>query len=663
MVGRLTLALALLVAASPATSQTSPREIVETADISGVTASPDGQWVVFRIERPSTATNRIDVDWYLVAADGRTPPRGLGRVGTAMWDDAGVVLAGEAKWAPDSRHIVVRALVDGRVGLWSSAIDGSGFRPLVDRDGDIEAFAFRPDGTLIVGEGPSRDVIARAEESEREAGILVDGQTDLAQPLYHGALINGRQATQRFSGDWFDRAPLLASVPRTIYRYDAGASAPQEADASDKALLAPQPHPALISTADLPDALSAKLEALGVCRAKTECAPGASRLSWWAPRRDGSGTLALHDADFRQTLFSWDGRHGKLDRLGASRGQLSGGRAHYLPCAPALGAIFCVEAAPDIAPRLVRIDPRAGRTVILSPNPNPDSEGLLAETIAWQVSGSRASGVLIRPKIPGRLPLFVTYYRCAGYLRGGVGDEWPLRALAANGIAALCINSMPSVVVGEARYEQGMEAVRGAVNLLAKRGIADPNRVGMGGLSFGSEVTMWTLRHSDLLKAASIASVQLEPSYYWFNARPGRETFADNVRTVWKVGSPEESPEGWRRLSAALDASNIHAPLLMQLPEHEARLSLELFSKLSTAKLGEMHIFPFAPHIKAEPRQKLAAYQRNLDWFRYWLKGEIDPDPSKAEQYQRWSALGPAKGAASTARTQRSISAISSNRK
>jgi hypothetical protein len=30
---------------------------------------------------------------------------------------------------------------------------------------------------------------------------------------------------------------------------------------------------------------------------------------------------------------------------------------------------------------------------------------------------------------------------------------------------------------------------------------------------------------------------------------------------------------------------------------------------------------------------------RNLDWFRFWLKGEEDPDPAKAEQYARWREL------------------------
>ena len=421
MVGRLTLVLALLAAASPAASQTTPREIVETADISALAASPDGRWIAYRIEKPSTATNRIDVDWYLVAADGRSPPRSLGRLGTAMLDDAGVIIAGEAKWGPDSRSLVVRALVDGRVGLWASATDGSGFRPIAGGDSDIEAFAFRADGALVAREGPSRATIARAEEAERETGILVDRATDLAQPLYHGALINGRPATQRFSGDWFDRAPLLAAAPRRVFLYAAGAVEPVAADAADQALLEPQPHPALLSPDDLPVALRTALEARGMCGAKSQCAPGEQRLSWWVQRSDGSAVVALHDPDYRQTLFGWSARAARLTRLAASDGQLSGSRTHYLPCAVAQAAIFCVEAAPDIAPRLVRIGEGGSKTVISSPNPDPDSEGLLAETIAWQVSGSRASGVLIRPKIPGRLPLFVTYYRCSGYLRGGVG--------------------------------------------------------------------------------------------------------------------------------------------------------------------------------------------------------------------------------------------------
>jgi dipeptidyl aminopeptidase/acylaminoacyl peptidase len=657
MVARAALAIALLAAASPAASQMNPREIAETADFSGLTASPDGTWVAYRIERPSVATNRIDVDWYVVASHGSSPPRALGRLGTAMWNDVGVVLPGEVRWTPDSKALIVRALVDGRITLWRSDVEGSGFTRLVERDGDIESFAVAPGGALIFSEGPPREAIARAEENEREAGILVDGKTDLAQPLFRGALINGRAASQRFSGDWFDRVPLLADRPRTILRRDLPSGTDGTASADEQKLLAGPAEP------EVPDALETLLHSADACSAAAGCPGLAWRLAAQSRLSDGRTVVTLRDRAFRQSLLVWSPEAETLAPLATSSGLLSGGRDESSPCAAVRAALYCVEAAADLPPRLVRIAFDGAKTVVDAPNPDPDRDGLLAEVVAWQVNRSRASGVLIRPGIPGRLPLFVTYYRCPGWLRGGLGDEWPLRALAANGIAALCINTVPGGESARETYALGLDTVRAAIDMLAKRGDVDPARVGMGGLSFGSEVTMWTARHSDLLKAVSIASVQMEPAYYWFNARPGREMFTRNLRSHWKLGPPDKDTPAWAIMSAALNVGRIDAPVLMQLPEHEARQAVELQSRLASARMGEMHIFPFAPHIKVEPRQKLAAYQRNLDWFRYWLTGAIDPDPAKAAQYQRWSQLGPQTGAGSTDRTQRSTSAISSKRK
>jgi len=28
-----------------------------------------------------------------------------------------------------------------------------------------------------------------------------------------------------------------------------------------------------------------------------------------------------------------------------------------------------------------------------------------------------------------------------------------------------------------------------------------------------------------------------------------------------------------------------------------------------------------------------------VDWYRFWLQGYEDPNPAKAEQYERWRAL------------------------
>src|SRR3546814_14284777 len=104
--------------------------------------------------------------------------------------------------------------------------------------------------------------------------------------------------------------------------------------------------------------------------------------------------------------------------------------------------------------------------------------------------------------------------------------------------------------------------------------LADPGRVGMGGLSFGSEVAMWAATHSKLLKAVSIASVQAEPAYYWFNAGIGRDFFRQNLEKVWGLGPPDTDLADWRRRSPSLQVDRIDAPVLMQLPEPEDRKSV-----------------------------------------------------------------------------------------
>ena len=250
-------------------------------------------------------------------------------------------------------------------------------------------------------------------------------------------------------------------------------------------------------------------------------------------------------------------------------------------------------------------------------------------------------------------PLFVAYYTCPGYLRGGLGDEWPLAPLAANGIAALCINTPPRHGKPQnalADYQTALSGVRAIIGKLSSSGMIDPKRVGMGGLSFGSEVTMWVAMNSNLLAAASIASPQLEPSYWWFNGVAGRDQHAI-LRKVFGLGDPERAQAQWRRLSPALNADRIHTPLLMQLSEQEFRYEMELYAKLSNSKTPvDMYVFPDEAHIKTQPRHRLAVYRRNLDWFEVWLTGMGKPGAAAAgpSDVQRWMEMRRTSGPAST---------------
>src|SRR3546814_19814342 len=102
-----------------------------------------------------------------------------------------------------------------------------------------------------------------------------------------------------------------------------------------------------------------------------------------------------------------------------------------------------------------------------------------------------------------------------------MGDKWPFASLSENGISALCINQAPYRLDAAERYGQGLSAVKSVIDLLASKGKIDRTRVGLGGLSFGTDVTFWTVRTSDLLPAASVPSTALSRHRYLFASLKG----------------------------------------------------------------------------------------------------------------------------------------------
>jgi hypothetical protein len=44
-------------------------------------------------------------------------------------------------------------------------------------------------------------------------------------------------------------------------------------------------------------------------------------------------------------------------------------------------------------------------------------------------------------------------------------------------------------------------------------------------------------------------------------------------------------------------------------------------------------------HILSNPAARTASQGGTVDWFCFWLKGEEDPDPAKADQYAGWREL------------------------
>jgi dipeptidyl aminopeptidase/acylaminoacyl peptidase len=584
-------------------------------------------------------------------------------------------------------------MVDGQMSVWRAAVDGSGAEPVTHDPADVRDFALGANGkALKYSVGATRAAIVAAEQAEYDQGIHIDDTVPVGQgSLFRSGYIKGRLATQRFSSgaEGWDRAQLLAGVPDRWKAVDletgkarnlpASERPPQPPTATDladekrKALgmrpLEPASPWKLAVDADTgriamltrvgernglrtkPDVQLAMLPKSDSTRSiecqDASCTGKAISSIQWRPHSD-EVLFTVTDAHEgqAQSIYRWNVRTGAVQRVAQSAGMLNGGgRYESGGCGISSDAMVCVVAKADRPPRLERIDLSTGERQVLF-DPNAALALDMAKTtpsrlLRWtDAEGQQFTGQFF-PALhtgDGPSPLFVNYYDCRGFLRGGMGDEWPFASLAENGISALCINQAPYRLDAVERYGLGLSAVKSVVDLLTSKGEIDPTRVGMGGLSFGTEATLWTLMKSDLLAAASVTSIGMSRNYYLFASMRG-DAFFKALKKFWQLGALDETPERWRALAPADNLDSIKAPILMQMPEQEYVMALDYAVPLMRDHRADLYVFPDEPHQKFQPRHKLAAYERNIDWFRFWLQGYEDPDPAKHEEYKHWRVM------------------------
>ena len=78
----------------------------------------------------------------------------------------------------------------------------------------------------------------------------------------------------------------------------------------------------------------------------------------------------------------------------------------------------------------------------------------------------------------------------------------------------------------------------------------------------------------------------------------------------------------------------------MQDFSQEVYLQTRLMRHLRDAdRPYDAYIYRGEFHQKWQPAHLYFSAARNLDWFRFWLKDELDDDPRKLKQYQRWREM------------------------
>lgn len=260
------------------------------------------------------------------------------------------------------------------------------------------------------------------------------------------------------------------------------------------------------------------------------------------------------------------------------------------------------------------------------------SELQLASTEDFQSKskdGTEVHGLLVKPAgyVAGKT------YPTLLLIHGGPNSQdehafsFDREFFAANGYVVLAINYRGSAGRGTA-YQKAIYGdwgnlevmdLLGAVDEAVRQGIADPNRLGIGGWSYGGISTNYTIASDPRFKAAvSGASSSMQFSMY------GLDQYI--VQYDQEMGPPWTAKDAWMKVSYPFfHADRIKTPTLFLCGEKDFNVPVagveQMYQALrSNGVQSQLVIYPGQFHGLTVPSYERDRVRRYLDWFNRYLQ-------------------------------------------
>jgi dipeptidyl aminopeptidase/acylaminoacyl peptidase len=665
-----------LLVPAPADVDKTPRtitamDLLTLRDATNVAVSPRGSYVAFRLRQADLGANDYRTAWYVVGVE--IPLRWVGDAGEMLWDHIGQPSfhrSAGPQWSEDEQWIVYRLKKDGQIQLWRSHIADGLQEQLTHNDADVVEFTMTPDlSAVLFATGAPRSTLAAERDRLVDEGVVIDDSV----PAWGGwpgpdpSRTAVGKVTKVWALDLESRSERPASAPeQQVYtRLTVG---PEIGERPYPRLATVSPDGARIAFAAPtgPGVDGASVEAYAIYvkelpdgdLIELHREPRVASLAWSL-----SGTVlyfAHHhgpDEPEGSSVSAVSVPEGKVRQLFTTDRTLS-----QVTVASESDVMACLCERLTDPPEVALVDLAAGDMRVLT-ELNPEFRHLRISKVRkldWTNKYEDvAYGHLVEPvdyQAGRRYPLVVTTYRSGGFLRGAVGDEYPIYLLAARGFFVLSLDRprsyfpLPWLLSDDTkpRFETALRnwdgptaSLDSIIERLDQDGLIDRDRVGLCGLSNGAEITCYSISHTNTFAAAVASSGSgRDPLDHEFmmSYAPTR----DMMRGL-DIGLDMNDPENrrkWQALSPALNAERVRASLLIHVADTEFLVGLQMYNRLKLhGKPVEMIVFPGERHLKMQPRHRHVIYERNVDWFRYWLQDYVDPDPAKREQYVRWRGL------------------------
>ena len=646
-------ALCLVLLAAPLAGQWTPEEMMKLRSVGVPRVSPDGKLAVFVV---STAVMTDDKSEFLThlwmaATDG-------------SWSRQftfGDKSSGGPAWSPCGKLIAFTSGRSGKSNIWLIRADGGEAEQLTDVKTGVGSLAWSPDGARIafVMADPPTDQEEKDKKARNDARVF--GENEKKNHLWVVAVArdkDGKREPKRltqgaFTVSGFDWSPdgaaiAFAHVPslRTNDHFRSDIEIVDTATAESKPFastaasesepfFSPDGKRLAYSVSDIPPYWA-----------------GASRVAV-APAAGGPVRVLAPTFDEEPNVVGWsaDGKglyytesEGTITRLGflpADGGApvpLNAGTDQVLSASLSPdGTMFGLSIQDCDSPSEAFVTPMGKWAPVQVSRANADAPGHplgRTEVVRWKgPQGLEIEGLLTYParyEKGRRYPLVVVIHGgpAGVFSRSFIASPgvYPVAAFAAEGWAVLKGNIRGSVGYGKAfrlsNYRdwggKDYRDLMAGVDKVIAMGVADPDRLGVMGWSYGGYMTSWVITQTKRFKAASVGAGVTD-----LMSMSGTTDIPDFIVSYFGAEHWED-PEAIQKHSPMFNVKGATTPTLIQHGEQDIRVPIgqgyELYHALKRQGTKvQMVVYPRQPHAIGEPRLIIDAGKRNIEWFRQYL--------------------------------------------
>lgn len=570
------------------------------------------------------------------------------------------------RWSPDGQSIAFLSARGGdKANLFIIRVAGGEAEPITSEKASISMFKWAPDAKSIafVMPDPKSEEEEKAAKEKRDARVIDEGEKLAGLHVVPVAKDGeGKRPVKKLNTgrvhvtglNWApDSAAIVFSHQRTPKVFDQN-------DISIARVEGGAPKSLVATNADESEPVYSP-DGRSIAYVTTDDPPTWAFTGWVrvVPAGGGAPKALANTFDEQASILGWTG-DGRALIVNEPQGTI--GRLFSLPAdggapAPIGGtdvnitsatlnntgsAVGFVHSWSDRAPEpyVSSLQTFAAKQVASVQTLPPVSEVPIGRTeaVRWKApDGLEIEGLLTYPvgyEKGRRVPLLTIVHGgpTGVFTRFFIGmpSVYPMPVFAERGYAVLRVNPRGSSGYGRkfryANYQDwgggDYRDIMSGVDHVIGMGVADPERLGIMGWSYGGYMTSWVITQTKRFKAASVgAGVTNLMSFTGTADIPG---FVPD----YFGGEYWDAFDRWRGRSAMFNIKGVSTPTLIQHGEQDARVPIsqgyELYNALTRQKTPtKMVVYPRQPHGIQEPKLIKDAMERNLEWFDRWIKNRM----------------------------------------